>query len=169
MKVELVDIEEDFIPKGIYKIDINGNIFSCRYNLFMKPNVDRDGYLIIHFRYKGKRIVRKIHRLVLKYFYKNSNLDVNHIDGNKKNNHISNLEYVTKSENMIHAVANNLNTNCKLKGENHNTSKHSFDKISKIRKLRSEGLKYKEISKYMGGLSLGYISDVVNYKIRKEI
>jgi DNA-binding transcriptional regulator YiaG len=51
-----------------------------------------------------------IHRLVAEYFIDNSklHLQVNHIDCNKQNNHVSNLEWVTTKENMRHAVENGL-------------------------------------------------------------
>lgn len=47
-----------------------------------------------------------VHRLVLSAFKWKSNLDCNHIDWNKKNNNLENLEWVTKSENMKHAIKN---------------------------------------------------------------
>jgi len=70
----------------------------------LKPNQNKDGYIYISSRYKP-------HILVLETFvcqrpYKKC---VNHKDGNKLNNHISNLEWVTWSENMKHAWANGLN------------------------------------------------------------
>lgn len=52
-----------------------------------------------------------VHRLVAEHFVENDDVEkdqVNHIDGNKLNNHASNLEWVTQSENMIHASENNL-------------------------------------------------------------
>jgi hypothetical protein len=64
------------------------------------------GYL--QFKVSGK--VFMIHRLIAKHFVPNTELkrEVNHIDGNKKNNCISNLEWVTPKENIAHAVKNGL-------------------------------------------------------------
>lgn len=45
-----------------------------------------------------------VHRLVLATYLKESKLQVNHKDGNKKNNDLSNLEYVTNRQNVIHAI-----------------------------------------------------------------
>lgn len=45
----------------------------------------------------------KVHRLVAAAFLWESNLDVNHIDGKKHNNKLSNLEYISKSDNIKHA------------------------------------------------------------------
>ena len=68
------------------------------------------GYLNVEL-YKGnKRTHKKVHRLVLEAFSdKTSALDVNHIDGNKTNNNINNLEYCTRKDNLLHAVHNRLN------------------------------------------------------------
>lgn len=61
--------------------------------------------------YKGDFVKRKlVHSLVAAAFIgkRPSKHDVNHIDGDKTNNHVSNLEYCTRSENMIHAFATGL-------------------------------------------------------------
>jgi hypothetical protein len=54
-----------------------------------------------------------LHRLVARLFIPNpeNKLTVNHIDCNKLNNHVDNLEWATYSENMLHAVANGLMEN----------------------------------------------------------
>ena len=45
-----------------------------------------------------------VHRLVLATYLKESKLQVNHKDGNKENNDLSNLEYVTNRQNVIHSI-----------------------------------------------------------------
>ena len=59
----------------------------------------------------GKVYSCSIHRMVAKAYLDNpdNKEQINHIDGNKHNNSVDNLEYVTASENMKHAFANGLN------------------------------------------------------------
>jgi len=69
-----------------------------------------------------KMISYKIHRLVAEAFIENplNKSEVNHIDGNKLNNNVSNLEWCTRKENIQHCIDNNLQT--AFKGEEVGTS-----------------------------------------------
>ena len=98
--------------EGRYKASSNGQILSCP-----KTNIDKilkqrieDGYLVIT---SGKRPHRKklrVHRLIALTFIPNpqNKPEVNHIDGNKQNNHYANLEWCTRKENAEHASLNRL-------------------------------------------------------------
>lgn len=72
-----------------------------------KPRIDSSGYLQVSLNkgIRGQNHSKTVHRLVADTFYDgdHSNLQVNHIDGNKTNNFIANLEFVTDSENVQHA------------------------------------------------------------------
>lgn len=76
----------------------------------------------------------KIHRYVAKYFVDNPNNkpEVNHIDGNTLNNHFSNLEWVTRKENIQHCIDNNLQD--AFKGEEVGTSILKENEVLAIRK-----------------------------------
>ena len=95
-----------------YLISNYGQIFSVEKKMKLIPQIaKRGGYLVIKISYSGKKKCVKIHRLVAESFLEN-NLNkpqVNHIDGNKINNHVSNLEWCTSSENLKHAYATGLN------------------------------------------------------------
>lgn len=65
----------------------------------------RNGYLIVKLYKDHKPHTRTVHRLVAVAFMGESDLEVNHIDGNKTNNRVSNLEYASKSDNIKHAYA----------------------------------------------------------------
>jgi len=78
-----------------------------------------------------------VHRLVAKAFLglPKEKHEVNHIDGNPQNNEVSNLEWVTKSDNIKHAYRIGLKS---LKGESHNQNKLTEKQVLKIRKLYAE-------------------------------
>ena len=71
---------------------------------------DKRGYLVTDLYQGGKRTTVRVHRLVAEAFISNPECkpEVNHKDGNKHNNTVSNLEYVSKKENCHHAWANGL-------------------------------------------------------------
>ena len=81
------------------KIHIPGKI--------LKPTIINSGYAKVSLMLNYKRSEHTIHRLVAKTFLKNydEKLDVNHKDCNKRNNKLSNLEMMTRSENIRHAIA----------------------------------------------------------------
>lgn len=90
-----------------YYVSNYGRIYSRFTGLLIKPAQRRDGYLIVLLRTKDNLpIALTVHRLVIMAHKPISNPDdfhVNHIDGVKTNNIITNLEWVTRSENMLHA------------------------------------------------------------------
>ena len=90
---------------SLYEISSHGRIRNLR-QLVMKTYVINSGYLAIKLvKQDGKRLHRLIHRLVLQEFTNSESkkTEVNHKDGNKHNNCLENLEWVTSSENKIHA------------------------------------------------------------------
>ena len=100
--------------KTDYYATPNGKIYSCKSLRFLKPSINAFGYLTVEIRFKVDDIkfVKRcfVHRLVAMAFLENpENLpEVNHKDGNKKNNNINNLEWMTHKENDAHARKNGL-------------------------------------------------------------
>lgn len=77
----------------------------------LKPWINTRGYSHITLNVHCKKTVFRLHRLVAEHFIGKPNelqTDVNHIDGNKQNNAVSNLEWCTRSENMKHAIKTGL-------------------------------------------------------------
>ena len=95
--------------EGLYRVSNLGNIKSVRNSIILKGKDNGYGYMQVVL-YNGKRKKLYTHRLVAKAFIFNfdNKTEVNHIDGNKKNNEVSNLEWCTHSENIIHADKNGL-------------------------------------------------------------
>lgn len=69
-----------------------------------KPQEQNNGYMVVGINVQGKRRNLLIHRLIMMAFYGSQQYQVNHKDGNKKNNRLDNLEYVTASQNQRHSV-----------------------------------------------------------------
>ena len=77
----------------------------------LRTVVDKYGYEVIRiYRNDNKRVTLKVHRIVAMYFVDNPHCkpEVNHIDGNKQNNHYANLEWCYRNENIQHAYNNRL-------------------------------------------------------------
>lgn len=93
-----------------YEVYDDGRVYSYYVNRFIKSS-DRNGYEMYYLYVNGKTIHMLAHRLVAILFIPNPlNLpQVNHIDGNKHNNHISNLEWCDAYYNNKHARDNGLN------------------------------------------------------------
>ena len=98
-----------------YIIFPNGDIYSTlnRKITKLKPGKKPAGYRFVGLNRGVERKYEMVHRLVAKAFIPNSNnyLEVNHKDGNKDNNHVENLEWVTPKMNQHHARATGLITN----------------------------------------------------------
>jgi|DEB0MinimDraft_6_1074348.scaffolds.fasta_scaffold43133_2 hypothetical protein len=65
----------------------------------IKPAPNHNGYLIVVLCKDKNRKTRVLHRIIKESFHGKSDLTVDHIDGNRKNNKLSNLEYTTHTEN----------------------------------------------------------------------
>lgn len=143
----------DIIGFGYYKVNYYGVIISKERmskqkngkNYFvkqktMKPQIDNTGYIVFSLRTKEKTTKKiYLHRVLSEIFIPNieNKPCVNHIDGDKKNNSIENLEWCTYKENNNHAFKNKLNTTIGsrlkgLKGVNcHNYGKRNKKVYSK--------------------------------------
>lgn len=113
------EVFEDLIGyEDSYQISDKGRIFTKRrldgnriiYGRELHPLITKDRYLKVGLTKNGKTKRFYLHRLVAQHFIENpQNLpQVNHKDGNKFNNDVSNLEWCTKKQNQEHAVRNSL-------------------------------------------------------------
>ena len=93
-----------------YKISEDGIVYSCYTDSVKKTSLHRQGYFLIGLYNDKKERKLLVHRLVALTYLENPNgyKYVNHKDGNKINNNVNNLEWVTSSENQKHAYKNGL-------------------------------------------------------------
>lgn len=93
-----------------YTINENGNVYG-KIGKELKHDITYDGYHRVVLYSNGKPKHYPIHRLVAETFIPNpdNKPTVNHIDGDKSNNSVGNLEWCTHSENSQHAYDNKLN------------------------------------------------------------
>lgn len=98
---------------GKYFISNDGEVKSIVANKNLATQVQNSGYKLVHLHHHGQRKAHLVHRLVAIAFIPNPDNKplVNHKDGNKLNNHYSNLEWVTLIENMQHAQVTGLMDN----------------------------------------------------------
>ena len=96
--------------EGLYEISNTGKVKSLIKGRLLKPANHVKGYLFTTLTKDGKHSRFYIHRLVASAFLGSESRDkeVNHIDGNKKNNCVENLEWCTGIENKEHAYINGL-------------------------------------------------------------
>lgn len=113
----------------------------------LKPFLNKKGYPAIRFYIGGKGLERNPHRLVAEAFIPNpkSKLQVNHINGDKTDNRIENLEWCTNSENQLHAYVTGLQPS--RKGENNSNAKLTYDVVTEIKTKYNSGMKITDISK----------------------
>lgn len=153
--------------EGYYKISSLGRVMSItpyfkKGKHLLTPYLNKKrGYYYVSTQIGGKYKYRKnwaLHRLVAENFIirDDNKLEVNHKDGNKLNNKVNNLEWVTKSENSKHAFRNGLIPRPK--------GKRKIDEITvlKIRMTKQENpnLLHRKIAK-MFGLATSTITHIL--------
>lgn len=93
--------------EGYYQVSNIGRVKSLfRYKKVLKGNVTTWGYLQVNFRKNGKSRYYSIHRLVAQAFIPNIKQFpcVDHIDGDKSNNHVENLRWCTQKDNLRNPI-----------------------------------------------------------------
>lgn len=155
-----------------YYVNEDGSIYSLISNKTLNWSLDKDGYAKVRLMSDdNKRHRYSVHRLVLENFNPIDNMDqlqVNHKDGNKLNNHLSNLEWVTSSENNLHKYKIGL---ASQKGENNNATHLTEQDVLKIiNMLLSHQYTYKEIGQWFNvdEETIGAIKRKKNWKYLTE-
>lgn len=174
----IVGAEEEWRPvvgfEGLYEVSSHGRVRSLERRVphkrngsqlvrgrILKLQPNNGGYLAVQM-WRDNQIHRRlVHTVVAGAFMGSApeGYEVNHEDGDKVNNRLSNLKYVTHSENNLHAYANGLNPRS---GERHRWSKLTADQVLEIRRLNAkEGLGCRRLARRFG-VSKGTITLILN-------
>lgn len=148
--------------EDLFSVSNKGRLFSKRTNKILKQNIVGNGYNACVTKLNGRQgsnLVLKIHREVAKAFIPNPEElpFVNHIDGNKLNNNVENLEWVTPRENVVHALMIGLSTTDHLKDFSKSLRKLTEDEVKYIK------THYKSFDKKFGARALAR-----SYGVNKE-
>lgn len=151
-----------------HEISSEGRVRNIKTNHILAAWSHTTGYPMVRLSFKGKGM--RIHRLVAEAFISNpeKKKTVNHKNGIKTDNHVSNLEWASQSENNIHARKIGLNKNV---GENHNFAKLTYKQVVRIRAMYKPGktryskatMSQAKIAKKFG-VTQTVISDIIRNK-----
>ncbi|MGR8823786.1 NUMOD4 domain-containing protein [Leuconostoc citreum] len=187
--------------QNVYQVSNHGNIRSIARVLtdgrvtagkYIKGSSNGNGYLYVTLSYGNIRKHKYIHRLVAETFLKNDEklLEVNHIDGDKTNNSIENLEWVNSKQNKHHALVNGLYDANSYKFENeivadllrghhrnyvaekYKTAIVSIDRIIERRNIANSVYKpnrANNINKYIKRLNENDLKMLINIKKHKSL
>lgn len=133
----------------MYDVSDKGNVRSYqtdRRSCFLKPILTNDGYFRVALYRDSEQHLKQVHRLVLEAFVslRPEGLETNHKDGDKINNHLENLEWISHRGNICHAYAIGLRTQI---GEKNNQAKLKNGELWLIKRLLWFELKQKKIAK----------------------
>lgn len=127
---------------GRYQASNTGKIRSTNYHREYRVKelfcvLDKDGYVMTKLCKNGIANFKRVHRLVAEAFIPNpeNKPQVNHIDGNKQNNNIANLEWVSNRENMHHAFKTGLMANIYKPRNKFGKKVYQYNKNGKLIKI----------------------------------
>ena len=141
----------------------NRDYINLTKEIILKPGNNGKGYLCVSFSKNNRQKSFRVHRLVAKAFIPNlkNKPQVNHKDGDKKNNCIENLEWCDNYENFQHALKNNLIASGVRAGMSKLTKRQVLEICKDSRSFRVLGKIY--------GVNSSNISDIKNRKSWKRI
>lgn len=143
--------------RGLDRVVYRGEVAICRKGMILTLQKHPQGYSFIKLSRDGKQTLQYVHRLVAAAFLDESSNplanEVNHKDGNKANNAVENLEWVTRRENVHHATVNGLMGSAKLTASN----------VIDIRKAANDGVLQADIAARYG-VCFSAISKIVTGK-----
>ena len=146
-----------------YEISNLGRVKTVKTGVIRKLHTGNRGYNTVVLKFDKKQYNVNIHRLVMEAFKPEEKFEgsfINHIDGNKLNNSLENLEWCTHKENMAHAKEKGL----VAKGEDTGTAKLTESDVIVIRQYYNDGLTQTLLAKIFN-VDQSLISLVVSNKL----
>jgi len=169
-------MKEAWVPifgyEGRYEVSNTGKVKTLSYNKtgearLMKLTVSNGGYHVVTFGTKTRKQF-KVHRLVATMFIENpgNKETVNHKDGNKLNNSVSNLEWMTSGENLKHAHETGL---INIFGTKNGSAKLTPSMVQDMRlQWSSQGVTLSQLARDYG-VDRATVSDAVKYQTWKHV
>lgn len=147
-----------------YLISNYGELMNMKTKRIRKWNISGDGYYKCTIQFEGHYFKVSAHRLVAIAFIPNpdNKPEVNHKDGDKSNNKVWNLEWVTSSENTKHAIALGLKWYVGMKGENNARHIYTEHQIHRACKMMENSMNRPIVISNITGIDRSTL-----YKIRK--
>lgn len=150
-----------------YDVNEQGQVVNTRTGRILKPEIIWDGYERVTLSQNNRLKRFRVHRLVAEAFIPNlNNLPmVNHKDGDKRNNHVSNLEWVDCQQNTKHAFDNNL----RKSGEEHYEARLTKEIVEKVCELIELGLPRGRILKQLPEVNRTQFDDIRRRRSWKRV
>lgn len=160
--------------QGIYQVSNLGHVkriingWGTKAGKMLKSRIYNHGYCNVALWSNGQRIDRPVHRLVLEAFvgHRPPGMECRHLDGNKQNNRLDNLQWGTRSENQRDSIRHN--TKYQPRGEQHGMTKTTAIQIKHVKQLLAKGHMAKEIAA-VTGVGIYVIYDVKRNKTWKHL
>lgn len=160
-----IDEKGNVLSKNRDSVNTLGHVHHIKERI-LKQQQTKSGYCQVSLMQDKKRTVKYVHILVAEAFLEKNNIKdvVNHMDGNKSNNHVENLEWCSYSNNNQHAYDSKL----KKRGEDFYNAKLTEDKVREIRALNKDNYTYQQIGD-MYGVSKATARDAMLYITWKHV